>query len=92
MIFWNIFKTYKELCIEDLYFELGISCTAVQEHFSALETAGYIEKTGVSKINSRHYHDLALMSGTFINPLSNRVVWQKVMRFVNFYFHMASKK
>ena len=43
----------KELCIEDLYFELGISRTAVQEHFSALETAGYIEKNGVSKTNGR---------------------------------------
>ncbi len=43
----------KGLCIEDLYFELGISRTAVQEHFSALETAGYIEKSGVSKTNGR---------------------------------------
>ena len=36
-----------------MYFELGISRTAVQEHFSSLETAGYIEKTGVSKTNGR---------------------------------------
>ena len=43
----------RALCIEDLYFELGISRTAVQEHFSALEAAGYIEKDGVSKTNGR---------------------------------------
>ena len=43
----------KNLCIEDLYFQLGISRTAVQEHFSALENAGYIEKNGVSKTNGR---------------------------------------
>ncbi|MBV5302547.1 MAG: ArsR family transcriptional regulator [Methylococcales bacterium] len=48
------FLTHKKnLCIEDLYFQLGISRTAVQEHFSALENAGYIEKNGVSKTNGR---------------------------------------
>lgn len=43
----------KELCIEELALELGISRTAVQEHFGALETEGYIEKHAVTKTAGR---------------------------------------
>jgi DeoR family transcriptional regulator, suf operon transcriptional repressor len=43
----------KELCIEELAAELGISRTAVQEHFGALETAGYIEKHAATKTAGR---------------------------------------
>lgn len=64
----------KEVCIEELALELGISRTAVQEHFNALENKGYIEKHAVSKTAGRPI-SLYAITDTGINLFPKHYAW-----------------